>query len=89
VNIQCDCEHESSGIICGHRPGSCKGKPTRKVSLHGLRMNICDHCFEMLYVPIPLEEKLDFDWYIPIDGVPASPTDADLDELYGPIGATA
>lgn len=83
--MQCDCEHESSGIICGHRPGACRNTPTRKVSLHGLRMNICDHCFEMHFAELPVAEKLAFDWYIPIDGVPASPSDADLDELYGEV----
>jgi hypothetical protein len=69
--VQCDCEHEASGIICGHRPGACTGKPTRKVRLFGLGMNVCDHCFEMQHASIPLDEKLDFDWYIPVDEVPA------------------
>lgn len=69
--MKCDCEHEASGIICGHRPGACTNPPTRKVSLFGLTMNCCEHCFEMQHAPIPLEEKLEFDWYIPVDEVPA------------------
>jgi len=65
--VKCDCEHEASGIICGHRPGACDQPATRKVHLFGLAMNCCDHCFEMQHAPIPLEEKLEFDWYLPVD----------------------
>jgi hypothetical protein len=32
-------------------------------------MNICDLCFEMPHASIPVEEKLDFDWHIPVDNV--------------------
>ncbi len=65
--MQCDCEHETSGIVCGHRPGACRNPVIGKVRLHGLGMSVCAHCFEMQHASIPLTERLDFDWYIPVD----------------------
>jgi hypothetical protein len=65
--MKCDCEHEASGIVCGHKPGGCSNAAFGKVRLFGLGMNVCEHCFLMQFAPMPIDEKLKFDWFIPVD----------------------
>jgi hypothetical protein len=80
----CDCEYQDCEATCGHHAGGCTNLPTVKVSMFGLRANLCSRCLEATCNNdiFPLNHKLKHEYYVTfITPEQHPPTEYELDWL--------
>src|SRR2546430_7242893 len=45
TNMQCDCEMENCKSAKTHKVGACRETPAVKITIFGLKENLCERCF--------------------------------------------